>query len=112
MLPGAAIPMLSTIPAQDGDPAPVSARRSALLSMAGASSVIDLDVTAAIQLGLFLVLFLVLRPLVFRRLIDLFAARERSIEGAQAEARQMDEESRRKTAAYEDAMKKVRAEAG
>jgi len=75
------------------------------------ASVIDVDASMLFELVIFLVLFLVLRPLLFRRLVDLFAAREKSIDGAQAEARQMEEESKKKTTAYEDAMKKVRAEA-
>ena len=109
MLRRAAIPMRSIRSPQDLAGSAFSDRR---WSLAAAASVIDLDVTVFIQLGIFLFLFLVLRPLLFRRLVDLFAAREKSIEGAQAEARKMDEESRVKTAAYEEAMKKVRAEAG
>lgn len=77
-----------------------------------AGSVIDLDASVFLQLGLFLLLFLILRPLLFNRLVALFAAREKSIDGAQAEARSMEEESKKKTVAYEDAMKKVRGEAG
>jgi F-type H+-transporting ATPase subunit b len=94
---------------QASDAAPVSHHLSLA---AAAASVIDLDVSMFLQLGIFLVLFLLLRPLLFRRLVDLFAAREKSIEGAQQEARDMEEESRKKTVAYEDAMKKVRSEAG
>lgn len=99
-------------PSQASASTPLSRREgaSASLAVAGAS-VIDLDASMLIQLGIFLLLFLILRPLLFRRLVDLFAAREKSIEGAQAEAREMEEESKKKTVAYEDAMKKVRAEA-
>ncbi|MBI2893529.1 MAG: hypothetical protein HYY06_08245 [Deltaproteobacteria bacterium] len=84
----------------------------AAISLAASSgSIIDLDFTLAVQLLLFLGLFLILRPLLFRRLVRLFAAREESIEGATKEAKRMEQESRSKTAAYEEAMKRVRAEA-
>lgn len=99
-------------PSQASASTPLSRRDTADLSVAAlGASVIDLDASMLIELGLFLLLFLILRPLLFRRLVDLFAAREKSIEGARAEAREMEEESKKKTAAYEDAMKKVRAEA-
>ncbi|MBW2548809.1 MAG: hypothetical protein JRE82_16610, partial [Deltaproteobacteria bacterium] len=39
-------------------------------------SIIDLDGTIWIQLGLFTVAFLVFRPLIFRPMIELFEARE------------------------------------
>lgn len=97
---------------QASDPTLVSRQPGVAFSLAAvAGSVIDLDLSMFLQLGIFLVLFLILRPLLFKRLVDLFAAREKSIDGAQAEAREMEEESKKKTAAYEDAMKKVRAEA-
>ncbi|MEM8609495.1 MAG: ATP synthase F0 subunit B [Myxococcota bacterium] len=75
-------------------------------------SIIDLDNTIWIQLVLFVVAFLVLRPLVFRPMIALFEAREGAIHGAKLEAQRLQDEAQAGTAEFDEEMRKLRLQAG
>jgi len=75
-------------------------------------SIIDLDGTIWIQLGLFAVAFLVFRPLIFRPMIALFEARENAIEGAKLEALRLQDEASAESEEFEVEMRKLRLQAG
>lgn len=75
-------------------------------------SIIDLDNTIWIQLVLFVVAFLVLRPLVFRPMIALFEAREGAIHGAKLEAQRLQDEAQAGTQEFDEEMRKLRLQAG
>jgi F-type H+-transporting ATPase subunit b len=74
--------------------------------------ILDVDATLLIHIGVFLLLFFVLRALVFRPAIALFDERERAIDGAREEARQLEREAEGKLDAFEGEMDRVRGEAG
>ena len=63
---------------------------------------VDINWTFAIQLGLFFILFLLLGPLLFNPMLRLFQEREKRIEGAKNEAREMYAEADAKIAKYEE----------
>lgn len=75
-------------------------------------SIIDLDGTLFVQLGIFFVLFFVLRALVFKPMTGLFAAREAAIEGAREDARRMEREAKEQTGSFDEAIRDARASAG
>jgi F-type H+-transporting ATPase subunit b len=75
-------------------------------------SIIDLDGTLFIQLGIFLVLFLVLRAFVFKPMTELFAARERAIDGARDEAKKLEREMKEQTGGFEEKIRAARIAAG
>ncbi|MEM7436864.1 MAG: hypothetical protein AAF436_17050 [Myxococcota bacterium] len=75
-------------------------------------SIIDLDGTIYIQLGIFIVAFLLLRPLVFRPMIALFEARQAAIHGAKLEAQRLQDEASAGSAEFDDEMRKLRLQAG
>lgn len=75
-------------------------------------SIIDLDGTFWIQLGLFAVAFLALRPLVFRPMVALFEAREKAIEGAKLEALRLQDEADAETQEFDEEMRRLRLQAG
>lgn len=75
-------------------------------------SIIDLDGTLFVQLGIFVILFFVLRALVFKPMTSLFAAREAAIDGAREEARRMEREATEQSGSFEEAIRKVRTTAG
>ena len=75
-------------------------------------SIIDLDGTIFVQLGIFLILFFVLRALVFKPMTSLFAAREAAIDGAREDARRMEREAKEQSGGFEEAIQKVRTTAG
>src|SRR5690606_19373325 len=56
--------------------------------------------------------FFILRSLVFKPMVRLFEAREEAIDGARADARQMEKDAAKKADAFEEEMRKVRLEAG
>ena len=86
---------------------------SSLLSVVlSEGSIIDLDGTLLVQLGIFLVLFFVLRALVFKPMTSLFAAREEAIDGAREEARRMEREAKEQSGGFDEAIRRVRTEAG
>jgi F-type H+-transporting ATPase subunit b len=73
---------------------------------------VDIDLTMFVQVGLFVVLLLVLKPLLFDPMLKLFEERERRIEGARAEGLKLDRASAEAQGKYEAAMQKARASAG
>jgi F-type H+-transporting ATPase subunit b len=75
-------------------------------------SIIDLDGTVFVQLGMFFVAFLVLHALVFKPMIALLEAREQAIDGAKDEAKHLEQEVKDKQAMFEAELRKVRGTAG
>jgi len=75
-------------------------------------SIIDLDGTIWIQLGLFAIAFFVFRPLIFRPMVALFEAREQAIEGAKLEALRLQDEAAAEGEEFEEEMRRLRLEAG
>jgi len=75
-------------------------------------SIIDLDGTIWIQLGLFAVAFFVSRPLIFRPMVALFEARERAIEGSKLEALRLQDEAAAESEEFEVEMRRLRLQAG
>lgn len=74
-------------------------------------SVIDLDASLLIQMAIFFVAFFILKSLVFRPTMALFDARDKAIDGAKAEAKQMQEEAASKREHFEAELRKVSASA-
>lgn len=72
---------------------------------------VDLDATILVQIALFVVLLLVLKPLLFDPMLKLFEEREKRIEGTRREASKEDERSAKALAKYEAILAKAR-EAG
>jgi F-type H+-transporting ATPase subunit b len=89
----------------------VSNAHAASLSSGGAIDV-DLDLTVFVQVGIFVVMMLVLKPLLFDPMLKLFEEREKRIEGARAKALETDRISGQAQADYEEAMRKMRVTAG
>ena len=87
----------------------LSALLGALLS---GGSIIDLDGTVFVQLGMFFVAFLVLHALVFKPMVALLEAREHAIDGAKEEAKHLEQEVKDKQATFEAELRKVRGTAG
>lgn len=75
-------------------------------------SIIDLDGTIWIQLGIFAIAFLLLRPLIFRPMIALFEARENAIEGAKVEALRLQDEAAAESGEFDEEMRRLRLQAG
>lgn len=75
-------------------------------------SIIDLDGTIWIQLGIFAIAFLLLRPLIFRPMIALFEARENAIEGAKVEALRLQDEASAESDEFDEEMRRLRLQAG
>jgi F-type H+-transporting ATPase subunit b len=73
---------------------------------------VDLDLTVFVQFGLFIVLLLVLKPVLFDPMLKLFEERERRIEGARAAGLKLDRESAEAQTKYEAAMQRARQSAG
>lgn len=80
--------------------------------LAGGGSVIDLDATLFVQMGVFFIAFLILKSLVFKPVMDVFDARGQAIEGAKADAERMEAEAAEKRASFEGELRKVSAAAG
>ena len=76
----------------------LSAFLGALLS---GGSIIDLDGTVFVQLGMFFVAFVVLYALVFKPMVAVLEAREAAIDGAKDEARHLEQEVKDKQASFE-----------
>jgi F-type H+-transporting ATPase subunit b len=74
-------------------------------------SVIDLDASLFIQMGIFFVAFFILKALVFNPTMMLFDAREQAIDGAKAEAKRMQEEAASKREHFEGELRRVSAAA-
>lgn len=75
-------------------------------------SIIDLDGTIWVQLGIFALAFLLLKPLVFRPMIALFEAREGAIRGAKIEAQRLQDEAVAGSAEFDEEMRRIRLQAG
>jgi F-type H+-transporting ATPase subunit b len=80
-----------------------------LLAAAPEAINVDVDLTFAVQLVLFVGLTLVLKPVLFDPMLKLFEEREKRIEGAKVQARRIDEKSATALAQYEAEMAKARA---
>ena len=72
---------------------------------------VDLDKGVLIQMALFSVMIVVLKPLLFDPMLRVFSLREERTDGAKAEARKMQERAADILANYERELAKVRAEA-
>jgi F-type H+-transporting ATPase subunit b len=72
---------------------------------------VDLDASLLVQIALFVVLLVFLKPLLFEPMLKLFEEREKRIEGTRREASKEDERSAKALAKYEAALAKAR-EAG
>lgn len=84
---------------------------SAMGVLLSGGSVIDLDGTFFVQMGVFFAAFVILRSLVFRPVMDLLDAREAAVGGAKGEAQSMQTDAEARRDHFESEMKKVRAEA-
>jgi F-type H+-transporting ATPase subunit b len=82
-----------------------------LLAAAPQAINVDVDLTFVVQLVLFVLLTLILKPVLFDPLLELFEEREKRIEGAKLQARHIDEKSATALAKYEAEMAKARAAA-
>ncbi|MCH2107830.1 MAG: ATP synthase F0 subunit B [Polyangiaceae bacterium] len=71
----------------------------------------DFDRSVLIQMALFAVLIVVLKPLLFDPMLKLFALREEKTDGAKADARRMQEKAADILIRYEGELQKTRAEA-
>ncbi len=74
-------------------------------------SVIDLDASFFVQLGIFFAAFFILRSLVFKPVLALFDAREAATTGAKLDAQRMEDDAAQKRAHFEGELRKVRATA-
>jgi F-type H+-transporting ATPase subunit b len=83
----------------------------ALVSVAQGHPLIDIDHTAFIQFGLFLVLYFLAKRLLFQPYLDLRARRKDGIDGARAEAERMTGEADAKLADYEKQLGAARSRA-
>ena len=94
----------------------------AVETLASGHPLIDIDSTVFVQFGLFLLLFLVAKKLLFKPYLDLRERRKAGIDGARAEAERMTAQADAKLADYEKQLasarnraneegRKVRAEA-
>jgi F-type H+-transporting ATPase subunit b len=72
---------------------------------------VDFDPTLFFMVGLFLFLWIVLKPLLFDPMLHLFEERERQVDGAKLLARKIDEKSAGALTQYENAMAKARTAA-
>jgi F-type H+-transporting ATPase subunit b len=80
-------------------------------SEGGGGVEVDFDGTVLFMVGLFLVLWMILKPLLFDPMLKLFEERERRTDGAKLLARKIDEKSASALATYESEMSKARAAA-
>jgi F-type H+-transporting ATPase subunit b len=73
---------------------------------------VDVDWTFLVQIGLFVGLTLMLKPVLFDPMLKLFEEREKRIDGAKLQARRIDEKSVTALTKYEGEMAKARAAGG
>jgi F-type H+-transporting ATPase subunit b len=73
---------------------------------------VDVDWTFLVQIGLFVGLTLILKPVLFDPMLKLFEEREKRIDGAKLQARRIDEKSVTALTKYEGEMAKARAAGG
>jgi F-type H+-transporting ATPase subunit b len=79
--------------------------------LASARSIVDIDATALIELGLFLVCFLMLRSLVFKPLLRLVDERRAQTQGAREEAKKFEAEADERTKKVTRAVQQAKVEA-
>lgn len=70
---------------------------------------VDLDASLLVQIALFIVLLVFLKPLLFEPMLKLFEEREKRIEGTRRQASLEDERSAKALAKYEAVLAKARA---
>lgn len=75
-------------------------------AMSGGIS-IDFDKTFVLQMGIFALLIIVLKPLLFDPLLRVFEEREKRTDGARADARAMQEEAGQLLRRYESELERV-----
>jgi F-type H+-transporting ATPase subunit b len=80
-----------------------------VVSLAAGHPLIDIDLTVAVQFGLFLVVFAVGNKFLFQPYLQLRARRKHGIEGARAEADRMIAQADAKLAAYETQLRQARS---
>jgi F-type H+-transporting ATPase subunit b len=73
---------------------------------------VDLDLTFVGQIVLFVLLFLVLKPVLFDPMLKLIEEREKRIDGAKTDAKAMYADADAKMAKYEEELEAVKREAG
>ena len=73
---------------------------------------VDLDASLVVQIGLFILLMVILKPLLFDPMMKLFQERENKIEGTRREATKEDKRSAEALAKYEKVIAKAREEGG
>lgn len=81
---------------------------SQLASSEGGGVTVDLDATLLVQIGLFIFLLVVLKPLLFDPMLKLFEEREKRTEGTRHEAAKEDKRSAEALAKYEAVLGKAR----
>ena len=86
-----------------------SLRASAAFASRGQAITVDLDGTVLVQVALFLVALLILKPVLFDPMLKLFEERERRILGAKVQARKLDEGAVGALTKYESEMQRARA---
>lgn len=72
---------------------------------------IDLDKTLFIQLGLFFLAFIILHTLIFKPMLRLFEEREKRIDGAKEQAKQLELEAAGAGSEFDDKMREIRMNA-
>ena len=72
-------------------------------------SIIDLDGTMLVQMGIFFVTMIFLQFLVFKPMVALFDARDEAIDGAKDDAKRLTAEADDAGTTFDDEMRKVRA---
>ena len=77
----------------------------------GSAVEVDFDATVIFMVVLFLVLWVILKPVLFDPMLRLFEERERRIDGAKLLARKIDQKSANALAEYESEMQKARSSA-
>jgi F-type H+-transporting ATPase subunit b len=87
---------------------------NALAAFGASEGAVDVDFhpyLLVFQIGLFVLLMLVLKPVLFDPMMKLFEEREKRIDGAKAAARKIDEKSASALTKYETEMARARASA-
>lgn len=69
---------------------------------------VDMDASLVVQIGIFVLLLVILKPLLFDPMLKLFEEREKKIEGTRREATKEDERSAKALAKYEGILAKAR----
>jgi F-type H+-transporting ATPase subunit b len=79
-----------------------------LAAAAGGGVTLDLDKTVLVQMVLFMVLIVVLKPLLFDPVLRVFEQREQRTEGARAEARALQEKAGELLRKYEKELERLK----